>query len=95
MTKPRSRSIEKGAHTSAEQVLVRARIHDRKSPSLAADWAHVEVRWLLGDESGVTPMRWYGEYLWSGSVPASARELRVCAADLSENETCSVIQPDS
>ena len=69
-------------------LLVRARVHDRKSPTLEAEWRHVEVRWMADGTSRVTSMRWYGEYLWRATVPAGAEDLRICAADASGNETC-------
>jgi hypothetical protein len=75
-------------------IRVRARVHDRKSPLLPTEWAYVEVRWRSEDAPGVTPMTWYGEYLWSATLPASARDLRVCAADASGNATCAAAPLD-
>lgn len=65
--------------------LVRARVHDRKSPSLATEWRRVEVLWAGG---GVRAMAWYGEYLWRAVVPSDAEDLRICATDASGNEAC-------
>jgi hypothetical protein len=65
--------------------LVRARVHDRKSPTLATEWRSVEVRWEGGGTIGMT---WYGEYLWRAVVPAEARNLSICATDASGNEAC-------
>ena len=65
--------------------LIRARVHDRKSPSLDAEWRRVELRWAGG---GTATMRWYGEYLWRGFAPGSAEDLAVCASDRQGNETC-------
>lgn len=68
------------------QALIRARIHDRKSPTLAAEWRRVEVRWTDGTTERAEPMRWYGEYLWRATVPGAVR--RVCAEDAAGNESC-------
>ena len=67
------------------------RVHDRKSPSLQEEWQYVEVRWTSGTQASVMPMTWYGEYLWSATVPESAVDLHVCAADRSGNETCAAV----
>ena len=80
---------------SEDGLLVRARVHDRKSPSLPTDWGHVEVRWTAGGEAGVTPMRWYGEYLWSATVPPAAADLEICAEDASGHETCAAVPTGS
>lgn len=70
---------------------VRARVHDRKSPTLATEWRYVEVRWTGADGTRREPMRWYGEYLWRASVPAAADGLEVCAADAAGNEACAAV----
>ena len=71
------------------QMLIRARIHDRKSPTIEAEWRRVEVRWAAEGQVEVQPMRWYGEYLWRGAVPAAvAQRARICAEDAAGNETC-------
>lgn len=69
--------------------LVRVRVHDRKSPSLAVEWQSVEVRHAVMDASHVLPMRWYGEYLWRVVLPAEAEDIEVCATDAAGNEACS------
>ena len=75
-------------------LLVRARVHDRKSPSLPTEWRHVELRWAAPDgSSSRTPMRWYGEYLWSARAPAGVEALEICAADASGNEACREVDP--
>lgn len=69
-------------------VLVRVRVHDRKSPCMPHDWRDVR---LLVDESGVLrslPLRWYGEYLWRCEVPArrlADLTLTVVATDAAGN----------
>ncbi len=56
-----------------DSALVLVRIHQRKSPSLAAEWESVEVTWESEDREGTVPMRWYGEYLWRARIPLEAR----------------------
>ena len=56
-----------------DSTLVLVRIHERKSPSLAAEWESVEVTWESEDGEGMVPMRWYGEYLWRARIPLEAR----------------------
>ncbi len=70
-------------------VRVRARVHDRKSPSLPTEWREVVVE--SAGPSGIvrTAMRWYGEYLWAADVPAGAGAVtRVCATDAAGLRTC-------
>ena len=76
---------------SGTGVLVRARVHDRKGPTLPTEWRSVEVRWSSPDGAGATPLVWYGEYLWRAEVPAKARGLRVCAVDAAGNESCRAV----
>ena len=56
-----------------DSALVLVRIHERKSPSLAAEWESVEVTWESEDGEATVPMRWYGEYLWRARIPLDAR----------------------
>jgi len=77
--------------TSAGTRVVRARVHDRKSPTLATEWKRVAVEWTT--ESGVreAPMRWYGEYLWRADWPADVAAsvpYRVCATDAAGSTAC-------
>ncbi len=78
-------------------LLVRARVHDRKSPSLATEWRFVRVEWMASVKGVPTratmSMQWYGEYLWRVSLPAmlpglDRATLRVCATDSSGNNAC-------
>ncbi len=75
---------------TAAATQVRARVHDRKSPSLAIEWKRVVVE-FTGTAKREQPMRWYGEYLWAvdwpNDVPASA-PYRVCATDAAGNSAC-------
>jgi len=81
------------ASPSAAGVLVRVRVHDRKSPLLPTEWRRVEVRWSTSDGVGVTPLAWYGEYLWRATVPKNAGAIRVCAVDAAGNESCRAMAP--
>lgn len=71
-----------------DSVLVRARIHDRKSPTFPTEWSSVDVRWVVGGDQASTAMWWYGEYLWRATVPVGASEIEICAVDAAGNETC-------
>jgi hypothetical protein len=70
---------------------VRARVHDRKSPTLPFEWKSVTVEWTLAAGARSSPMRWYGEYLWRAEWPAdvpAAAAYRVCAVDAAGNRAC-------
>jgi MYXO-CTERM domain-containing protein len=73
-------------------ILIRARVHDNKSPTMPHDWTSVSLRFDGGD----TPMTWYGEYLWSAGVVAPAAagvvDYQVCAEDAAGNTACSALQ---
>jgi hypothetical protein len=71
--------------------IVRARVHDRKSPSHPFEWRSVVVR--IATPSGMrdVPMHWYGEYLWRGVWPrdvAANSAFEVCATDAAGNAAC-------
>jgi hypothetical protein len=51
-------------------VVVRVRVHDRKSPCMPHDWQNVVLRCSRGEKTKDVPLVWYGEYLWRASVPA-------------------------
>lgn len=73
------------------RVRVRARVHDRKSPSLATDWRRVDVEWTTAAGPRRVPMCWYGEYLWTADWPRDipgATPYRVCATDAAGNDAC-------
>jgi len=75
-------------------LLVRARVHDRKSPSLDTEWQRVEVLYEVMSAPRMVDMVWYGEYLWSAFVPPEAESVEVCATDASGNTGCaSVVDP--
>ena len=69
-------------------VIVRCRVHDRKSPMLPSDWRSVEVEYEVMDAPASAPMRWYGGYLWRSTVPGEAANIRVCATDRAGNRRC-------
>ena len=77
--------------TSAGVRVVRARVHDHKSPSLATEWKRVAVEWTTASGVRDVPMKWYGEYLWRADWPAgvdASASYRVCATDAAGNTAC-------
>jgi len=71
-------------------LLVRARVHDNKTPVMGHDFKEVVVELLC---PGVMkhPMTWYGEALWRlelDAVPDCAAAVQVCAADAAGNRAC-------
>ena len=78
-----------------DSALVMIRIHERKSPLLAAEWESVEVAWESADREGTVPMRWYGEYLWRARIPLDARPTVVDARAVSGGRTrTQIFHPD-
>ena len=80
-----------GTKDIAGRPVVHARVHDRKSPSLATEWKSVTVEWTTPAGRREAPMRWSGEYLWRAAWPADvdrAAAYRVCATDASGNSAC-------
>jgi hypothetical protein len=81
-----------GTKEAAGRVTVHARVHDRKSPSLATEWKSVIVEWTAPAGRREAPMRWYGENLWRAEWPTNVdrtASFRVCATDASGNAACS------
>ena len=74
------------------RMTVRARIHDRKSPSLPTEWKSVVVeRTSSSGKVEQTPMKWYGEYLWRAEMSEAFDglvSLQVCATDAAGNRAC-------
>ena len=69
---------------------VRARVHDRKSPSMPHDFEEVQLVWKSkGGSEQKKPMIWYGEYLFWAGLPDEAESYRVCATDAAGNRACS------
>jgi hypothetical protein len=78
--------------TDAGGRIVRARVHDRKSPSLPFEWRRVGVEWMPSARPRTVAMQWYGEYLWRAAWPAdvpAGTPYRVCATDATGNSACS------
>lgn len=74
-------------------VLIRARVHDNKTPVMPHDLPQVIVQFVAADD-GTTPveMTWYGEALWRLSVPEAPADtvyFQICATDAAGNNTCS------
>ena len=72
-------------------VQIRARVHDNKSPTKPHDWRSVVLRWTADGQTQQTPMQWYGEYLWRGTIdepPAGDFSYQVCATDAAGNKAC-------
>jgi hypothetical protein len=88
---PPSISMVTAVKRPAGGLTVRARVHDRKSPSLATEWREVVVEWTASVGAQRTPLRWIGEYLWRADMPAAftaATTYRICATDASGNAVC-------
>ncbi len=68
------------------QLIVKARIHDNKSPSMPLDWKSV----VLLVNAVEYKMSWYGEYLWKAEIPTSVQgdSVEICAIDAANNKTC-------
>jgi hypothetical protein len=48
------------------------------------DWRSVVLRWRTDGQTHQTPMQWYGEYLWRGTIdepPTGDFSYKVCATD--------------
>src|SRR5688572_1321634 len=77
--------------TEGGRTTIRARVHDRKSPTLPTEWKRVVVEWTSAAGPQTTPMRWIGEYLWVAELPAAmapGSTFRVCATDAAGNSAC-------
>jgi len=94
-TRPPSITQVALAEVAGRAPRVLARVHDRKSPSLATDWQRVVVEWPGTTRAPLT-MRWMGEYLWTADWPAEldrAAAWRVCATDAAGNAACASPAP--
>jgi hypothetical protein len=92
---PRVAVLARAAGPTPGTRAIRARVHDGKSPSLAAEWRSVVVQSRIDGQERSTPMRWYGEYLWTAVVDGvDGRDpaFRVCATDAAGNQGCSAWQ---
>ncbi|UCF93026.1 MAG: VCBS repeat-containing protein [Desulfobacterales bacterium] len=76
-----------------QPVVVRARVHDNKSPTMPHDWQSAVLYWTDGGQTQEIPMRWYGEYLWRATVDKLRSDrirYKVCATDAAGNQACSL-----
>jgi uncharacterized protein (TIGR03382 family) len=81
---PRIDRLEQVA--AGDQVRVRVRVHDGKTPVAAHDFSEIALE--SGGES--TPLRWSGGRLWQARVDlAEGQAYRVCATDAAGNRACS------
>jgi len=84
--------VEKISISEADRpIQIRARVHDNKSPTMPHDWRSVVLRWTADGQTRQTPMQWYGEYLWRGTIdepPAGDFSYKVCATGAAGNEAC-------
>jgi len=53
-------------------LVLRARVHDRKTPLAPHDLRRVVLHWTQAGRTQEIPMSWYGECLWRATVPAPA-----------------------
>ncbi len=76
-----------------EELVVRARVHDNKTPVMPHDFSEVVVELSArGIDPMKFPMTWYGEALWRADIGAdgiSYDNARVCATDAAGNISCS------
>lgn len=70
------------------ELLVRARVHDRKSPTLPTEWQDVVVHYEVMSAPRTVDMSWYGEFLWRALLPPEAERVEVCATDAAGNSAC-------
>ena len=69
-------------------LIIKARIHDNKSPNMPQDWTAVNI--YINEKTEPIAMTWYGENLWVANVPKTIEtdSLRICATDYSGNKNC-------
>jgi hypothetical protein len=63
---PEITHISYSVDSISSMVTVKARIHDRKSPSVSGDWKGVSI--IDVDSIKISTMKWYGEYLWTAKI---------------------------
>ncbi|MFT6842249.1 MAG: hypothetical protein ACJASR_001015 [Psychroserpens sp.] len=75
-------------NTENGSIVVKARIHDNKSPNMPQDWNSVEL--ILDKKSKPISMTWYGENLWVASFSniLEVNKMKICATDYSGNKEC-------
>jgi hypothetical protein len=74
--------------TATETLIIKARVHDNKSPNMPQDWSAVSLH--IDENPDQIDMTWYGENLWVAKVPktVNGRPLTLCATDYSGNKSC-------
>jgi hypothetical protein len=89
--------VERISASGADRpIQIRARVHDNKSRTMPHEWRSVVLRWSADGQTQKTPMQWYGEYLWRGTIdepPAGVFSYEVCATDAAGNEACASPRP--
>ncbi|WP_273567477.1 FG-GAP repeat domain-containing protein [Maribacter halichondriae] len=73
-------------------IIVKARIHDNKSPNMPQDWDSVKL--ILDEKSKPISMTWYGENLWVASFSSTLElnNIKICATDYSGNKACAKVK---
>jgi hypothetical protein len=79
---------------TSDGLLVRAHVHDDKTPVMPHDFVEVVAEYYVETNPGATPydMTWYGEALWRVEIPrpnVGEASITVCAEDAAGNRTCS------
>jgi hypothetical protein len=76
------------ASISSGSLMIRARIHDNKSPNMPQDWASIEFK--ADSKSRPVPMTWYGENLWKVELKntSTIKGGQICATDYCGNKKC-------
>ena len=79
------------AQASADGMLVRARVHDNKTPVTDFDFREVVAELeLANSETNRLPLTWVGGSLWRlDGDPEGVLSVRICATDAVGNSTCS------
>ena len=78
----------------AQALMVRARIHDAKSPSMPHDWKRVELVWTDGPRATSVTLDWYGDHLWRarGLPQIAGAQFKVTATDAAGNTSTGELQ---
>jgi hypothetical protein len=87
-TAPPVIAMSQTSTTVSGATVVKARIHDNKSPNMPHDWSSVDFR--VDSKSKAVPMSWYGENLWKvelKNVPKIS-DGQICATDYCGNKKC-------
>jgi FG-GAP-like repeat len=78
-------------HKNTGALVIKARIHDNKSPNMPQDWAAVEFR--PDSKARPVPMTWYGENLWKVELREGlGPDAQLCATDYCGNTKCVAVK---